>query len=406
MIRNRILAGRLLSATVNQSSSRHAPTTVQCSNKLFHAAPLTKSPATASTDWKDWFPPGPLNSCPWDKNPKTAWLQPLKDPAVDYPTRHAIQLLQDFYRGGGARASVFNVITTTRCNMHLQQMLEMQKSSRKDAPAILHRANALVQTMQLFDESLLQRAAAMERGEQVSRPQYLLPHPDAKTYQYLLRLYADTPSMTREVPDAALEIVRHLQSLFDATRDSSLQPKAAHYNCVLSAWLHCKDWQKAAHAAQVFLQDMTNDTRDASSFVLFFKLCTMQDKQLDVTKKELGGLVALEVWQQVVAFDDHVPLKSHAYVHFLQAIRHLSLDHKMRAAYFHACFQRAVTHGKVNTYLINELIVHCKSPRVFENFLGQYKYQTLGMKPAVAAQAYWKLIPDAWKCNADFEPIR
>ena len=371
--------------------------------------------STSSTDWKDWFRPGPRHGCPWDTNPVTAWLQPLDDEALDISTRHAVQLLQEFYKTGG-RPRTMDIITTQRCNALLQKLVDysMSTSSLQDTGA-RHRADAILQAMQLFDETRLARAHS--QSPPPPRIEYLFPHPNIQTFNLVLRVFANSPSTTRAVPDRALELCQALQHWHQvlADNDSSYQPITAfHYNCVLNAWRLCREsWQTPAHAARVFLEEMTPTTRDSSSFVIMFKICAQAQYPQQETvppavkeqqqAKELGGLVAIKIWQDVVADDESLELKSHVYTHFCQAIRDLALDHPLRAEYFRLAFQRAVRHGKVNAYLINEFMVHCKSPKIYNEFLGEVRRRTdtTGMSPTQAAKAYFRVIPESWRRYAD-----
>ena len=378
-----------------------------------------ESSISSTTNWQDWLIPGPLYSSAWERpEDEDAWLQVLDHKPLDYQSRHLIQLLQEFYKSGG-RPRTFDIATTKRCNAVLQELANNALTS-----GVLHRADAILKTMHLFDEAANRHTqSTLETVHTSTRVVMHLPRADIETYNTIFIILASISSGTRYYPERALEICHYMQNQYQTYGEIALKPNALHYNSVLNAWLKCTCpivWStKPVHAAKVFLQEMTTETRDTSSFVSIFKICAhtqyydranktqqpqeqqQQQQSPDSVQRarDVGAQVAIKVWETVMD-DCKLDLSPHVYTHFLQAIRSLPAELPMRAQYFKACFQHAIHRGKVNVFLINEFIVHCKSAAVFNEFLGKYQQKTRGMNPTKAAKFYFEhCIPKEWRVN-------
>jgi hypothetical protein len=340
---------------------------------------------------------------PWSK--RKEWLQPLDHAPADYSTRHVVQLLQGLYN----QESSMDRITTERCNGVLQKLLFTQASTGR-----AHRSNAILRTMQLFEN--------MNMNINIHSAE--LPTPTAETYNTVLKIHAQEQVMmvvdvdnnndntTKnnqqvqvQVALRAEEIVQHMQNCYQQGV-LDLNTHAFHWNMVLQCWSNSQHWEKPIHAAKVFLQMCQDQVADKSSFLIMFRICMHQPNQTftSKTQEQLGGNVAIKVWQDTMEEDtpttSSIDLNSHVYAHFLQAIRPLQ-DSPLRQEYFGACFDRACKYGKVNTVILREFLVHANSPTLFYQYFEPFQHQIKNLHPAKASQVLFECIPSSWTEHAD-----
>jgi hypothetical protein len=369
-----------------------------------------------STDWKDWFSAAEYTS-PWevenswlDNNPTSVDFAP-----ADYATRHLIQLLQELYHAG--RPLSDDRITTERCNHALQLLLNMNEIQGRAA-----RADAILQTMELFDAYHSSSIADVDQASSSSssrrrqqQPQKLpleIPKPNRYTYNTLLQLYARTQG-SRSIPVRCQELVEKMAWRYHHLGELDMKPHAFHTTQVLLAWKECTDWDKAAHAAKIFLEKRLEGTVDVTSYVTLLRICG--HNHANDKAALLGANVAVKLWQVVMeegssdSGNQSMPsgggptvedLPSHFYAHFLQAIRCLPAG-SMREYYYDACFAAACQHGKVNNIILNEFKGHVNSPKVFGHWLAPYKDLVRGKPPKQAADILFEHIPAEWKARAD-----
>lgn len=412
---------------------------------------------TNNNDWKDWFSPVEYVS-PWqdnnNNNNTNSWLQPLDFPPADYATRHLIQLLQELYHQG--EPASFDRVSVQRCNRVLQQLLDTKDMMQGRAA----RADAILQTMELFDSgpttttavgfsptaatttrtSTVTRnsAGAQQQQQQQQRPTRLpfdIPKPSRETYNTVLKLYAAskmadsasssaTPVVSTRhcIPDRCQALVHKMTWRYQHLGELDMQPTAFHWNQVLIAWRDAnRDWDKAAHAAKIFLEQRAGGRVDVSSYIITLLVCRWGQDKGNEKAALLGANVAVKLWQQVMeeaivqtngngsSNDNYAiaagptieQLPSHFYAHFLQAIRSLPNGSHLRDTYFDACFAKACQNGKVNTIVLNEFLVHAHSPKVFGRWLGRYKDSVRGKSATEASQIYFAEIPSEWKAHAD-----
>jgi hypothetical protein len=362
----------------------------------------------SSTDWKDWFSATEYKS-PWE----SSWLEPLDFAPADYATRHLIQLLQELFHAG--RPLSDDRITTERCNHALQQLLKMNEIQGRAA-----RADAILQTMELFDAyasspSSTYAATKTTTAEKSSQHQQRLPleipKPNRETYNLVLQLYART-SGSRKVPNRCQELVEKMEWRYRELGELDMKPHAFHWVQVFLAWKECTDWDKAAHAAKIFLVKRTEGLVDVTSYITLLRICGHNHPNEKAAM--LGANVAIKLWQVVMEnvgdkSDNNAAmaggptvedLPSHFYAHFFQAIRCLAPG-SMRESYYQTCFAAACKYGKVNAIILNEFYVHVNSPEVFGKWLGPYKDHVRGKSAGQAADIMFSCIPPEWKARAD-----
>jgi hypothetical protein len=366
-----------------------------------------------STDWKDWFSAAEYTS-PWEN--ENSWLDQypvsLDFAPADYATRHLVQLLQELFHAG--RPLTYDRITTERCNHALQLLLKMNEIQGR-----AFRADAILQTMELFDTyqastivgadpASLPSSSRQQRQRQHKLP-LEIPKPNRFTYNTLLQLYARTRG-SREIPLRCQALVEKMEWRYRVLGELDMKPHAFHWDQVLLAWKECTDWDKAAHAAKIFLEKRSEGLVDVTAYITLLRICGHDHANEKAAL--LGANVAVKLWQVVMEETDgshSVPsvgptvedLPSHFYGHFLQAIRCLPTG-RMRDYYFDACFAAARKNGKVNAVIINEFIVHVNSPKVFfGQWLAPYKDRVRGKPPKQAAGILFECIPAEWKARAD-----
>jgi hypothetical protein len=363
----------------------------------------------SSTDWKDWFSAAEYTS-PWEN--ENSWLDDnptsIDFAPADYATRHLIQLLQELFHAG--RPLSDDRITTERCNHALQLLLKMNEIQGR-----AFRADAILQTMELFDayrsSSIVDTDQATSSSRQQQRQQHEklpleIPKPNRYTYNTVLQLYARTRG-SREIPMRCQELVEKMEWRYRQLGELDMKPHAFHWDQVLLAWKECTDWDKAAHAAKIFLEKRSEGLVDVTAYITLLRICGHDHANEKAAL--LGANVAVKLWQVVMEKNDgDMPsggptvedLPSHFYAHFLQAIRCLP-NGSMREYYYDACFAAACKYGKVNAVILNEFIVHVNSPKVFGHWLAPYKDLVRGKPPKQAADILFGYIPADWKACAD-----
>jgi hypothetical protein len=369
-----------------------------------------------STDWKDWFSPAEYTN-PWEN--ENSWLDhnPVDFEPADYATRHLVQLLQELFHTG--RPLTGDRITTDRCNYVLQLLLKKNEVQGRAA-----RADVILQTMELFDtyhsptivDTDPSSSSSSPSLRQQQKPQQLQPHrlpmeipkPNRYTYNTLLQLYARTRG-SRDIPLRCQALVEKMEWRYRVLGELDMKPHVFHWNQVLLAWKECTDWDKAVHAAKIFMEKRAEGLVDVTAYINLLRICGHD--HVNEKAALLGANVAVKLWQVVMEEenDGNKPsggptvedLPSHFYAHFLQAIRCLPAG-SMRDYYYNACFAAACKHGKVNAVIIHEFIVHVKSPKVFYQWLAPYyKDRNHEMPPKQAAGTLFEYIPAEWKARAD-----
>jgi hypothetical protein len=366
----------------------------------------------SSTDWKDWFSAAEYTS-PWEN--ENSWLDhnpvSLDFAPADYATRHLVQLLQELFHAGQPLTD--DRITTERCNHALQLLLEMNEIQGR-----AFRADAILQTMELFDtyhsstivDADPESSSSSLRQQQRQRlqPRKLsleIPKPNRYTYNTLLQLYARTRG-SREIPLRCQALVQKMEWRYRVLGELDMKPHVFHWVQVLLAWKECTDWDKAAHAAKIFLEKRAEGLVDVTAYITLLRICG--HNHANDKAALLGANVAVKLWQVVMEEEsEHAAggptvedLPSHFYGHFLQAIRSLPPG-SMREYYFDSCYAAACKHGKVNDVIINEFIVHVNSPKVFGQWLAPYKDRIRGKPLKQAVGILFRCIPVEWKARAD-----
>jgi len=354
-----------------------------------------------SPHWRDWFSAAEYEN-PWDAaSPR---LQPLDFAPADYATKHIIHLLQQFHRHG-------NRVTTEQCNTALTNLLELLPQTNRvleEADAlrtrqIAERANAILENMELVDDMNHQQSLLKSR-----RPRHF-PKPNRDTYNTVLVIFSRTAG-PRSVPQRAADIVERMEKRYSKRHELEMKPVNFHSNCVLLAWKNCQDWERPVHAIRWVLEKAAKDPAlvDNSSYIHLLRICALNHS--DRKSAVLGASVAVKLWQELFERDpaaqpQQLPitgggLQSHFYSHFLQAIRSFEAG-RMRDKYYAACFARAIEHGKVNRFVLQEFFLHVKDNTTFDQFLAPYRNAVAGMNADDAVQKILQLAPADWKLNAE-----
>jgi hypothetical protein len=387
-----------------------------------------------STDWRSWLTPAEYEN-PWDSSSSNSrrFSGPLLMRTVDCATKHVIAQLQTFHH-------FEQHVTTELCNAMLRNLLDLlpPPSTSNSSPhhhaqrpvspmhatntvLIAERARAILENMQLL-ETVMNPSLVSSSSLRVPRA---LPKPNRETFNTVLLVYARTLAPDRTMADEAAALVRYMQHCYQTRHALELKPVNFHVNCVLLAWMHSGDADKAKLAWQWLLEHASASRYeaaslvDASSYIHVLRICAYGRASTTTANGNVGATVAIQLWQAMFEQDEHhrhskhgshyhrlpvhVPenLPSHFYSHFLQAIRPLPVRSAQRHTYYAACFQRACTMGKVNLYVLQDFFVHVKHPAVFEHFFGPYRNQIHGQSADQAAQHLMQLIPAEWTVHAD-----
>jgi len=401
-----------------------------------------------SPDWRDWFSAAEYEN-PWDAS--SPRLKPLDFAPADYATKHIIHLLQQFHNSSSSSSSsntLINRVTTEQCNSALKNLLDLlpplnsnkrESSSLKETDTairtqrIAERADAILENMELVDDVLTATSQQNDSNQEpsISSPNHqkrlprLPPKPNRDTYNTVLQIFSRTAG-SRKVPQRAAEIVERMELRYAQRHELELKPVNFHWNCVLLAWKNCiddDDWEKPVHAIRLILEKAAQDPNlvDNSSYIHLLRICALhhhhhnQQSQgsnsaaaaaTSLKASKLGASVAVKLWQELFERDggNALPvtgeLQSHFYSHFLQAIRALDAG-ILRQTYYAAAFQRAVDHGKVNRFVLQEFFLHVQDPKVFDRFLGPYRGAVAGMKANEAVQTILELVPPEWTRHAE-----
>lgn len=415
-----------------------------------------------SPNWRDWFSAAEYEN-PWDAS--SPRLKPLDFAPADYATKHIIHLLQLFHSSSSSSSSsntLTNRVTTEQCNSALKNLLELlpplhnnnRESSSSSSPPkesdtalrtqrIAERAYAILENMELVDDFLsaatqhrhTQRTSHQETStsspllvidshHRQKRLPRLPPKPNRDTYNSVLQIFSRTAG-PREVPQRAAEIVERMEWRYAQRHELELKPVNFHWNCVLLAWKNCiddDDWEKPVHAMRLIMEKAAQDPTlvDNSSYIHLLRICALHHHHnqeshgndsavaaASLKASKLGASVAVKLWQELFERDGGKALpvtgelQSHFYNHFLQAIRALDAGSPLRRAYYAAAFQRAVDHGKVNQFVLQEFFLHVQDPKVFDRFLGPYRGAVTGMKATDAVQTILELVPPEWTRHAE-----
>jgi len=390
--------------------------------------------ATTDSDpihWRDCFPYPAEYVDPWSSSATsfsdatsssstttlTTVLPSISPSSLDVSTRFLLELLQDFYTKGTVDGN-HNRATTERCLVALKQLLQQQTKERNETEkrqnsmALLMRADAILQAMQLF-----YHIPQLKR-----RVPFALPRPNLETYNTVIQLFVQAPSThSIRFPHRLHAIVQGMEERYREQGAIDLRPTPFHWNSVLLSFLHCDEEDAALslevpiEAAKVFLKFFQKEGEaDPSSYVHFMRLC-MKHAGRGENAGLLAAQVAIKVWQETIEKMDAEQtdltgnlnarvinqLPSHFYAHFLQAIRPLPVSSEWRQPYFRAGLQRAINFGKVNAVVLQEVMVHGKSAALWHEFFGPYQKQIQHLNPRKAAQRLFELVPKDWTRHAD-----
>lgn len=374
-----------------RTTSRHCrrfwPTFEPCLARTTTTFTSRRTLTTVTEDgWRDLLslngvPPGVIFDNPWDTG--STRLANLSDPVADTVTRHVIQLLQELYLTGRPRSA--DRITTERCNTVLQRLVSIADSS--------DRAHAILELMRLFRRDPTSQRQPME-----------FPFPDRDTYRHVLQIDSSRNGGGR--PWRTHALVEEMERRYREEGELALKPHAFHWNCVLLAWKETDDWEKSVHAARVLfdLHEKDRQILNVTSYMTVLRICAHQ--HANEKAAVLGANVAIKLWQIVIEAgemmkEDILDFPSHFYSVFLQAIRCLPNDNDLRWQYFGRCFGRACQQGKVNAVVLNEFLVHSRSRRLSDTYLGEYKEQVRGLSPEDAVKVLMQKIPSSWTERAD-----
>lgn len=311
---------------------------------------------------------------PWEGT--NSWIKPLEGLSqLDIQTRHVLQLLQELHQH--KRPLSFNEVTTDRCNTVLN-LLFPNDNRITNTEARSDRAHAIVQAMQLFED---------DEHPRMERRAYPWPAPDRETYRVVLHLDSRTVGPAR-IPERALDLVWHLQELYETRGQVQFKPHGFHWMCVFYAWKECTDVNKAKRALELLLQ-LREDERvelNDTAYLTVLRLCAASPG--DAT---IDGVVQL--WGSM----KETELISHYYSAFLQVFR--SLPNQTRLPLFEECFQQACRFGKVNKVILNEFLVHSKWQSLIAKYFGDYPIS--GLPPKEAVQVLVRSVPSLWTQHAD-----
>jgi hypothetical protein len=399
---------------------------------------------SGSTDWRSWLTPAEYEN-PWDASSSSRRFSgPLLLRTVDCATKHVIAQLQTFHH-------FEQHVTTELCNAMLRNLLDLlpppatshsphhnHAQQRHVSPMhatntvlIAERARAILENMQLLDAVMSPNLASSSSSS--LRVPRALPKPNRETFNTVLLVYARTLAPDRTMADEAAALVRYMQHCYQTRHVLELKPVNFHVNCVLLAWMHSGDVDKAQQAWQWLMEHASTSRQeavslvDASSYIHVLRICIYGHNRRDsdstgttADNGNVGATVAIQLWQAMFeqaeqhrhskhgsSHDHRLPvyvpenLPSHFYSHFLQAIRPLPVRSAQRHMYYAKCFEQACSMGKVNLYVLQDFFVHVKHQAVFEHFFGPYRSQIHGQSADQAAQHLMQLIPAEWTVHAD-----
>ena len=325
---------------------------------------------------------------------------------LDNAVRYAISIMQQFYRFGYSRRP--NFITTDWCDKLLQELAEATEQD----PTAATRADALMQTMQL-----------MMQLDSRSAP-FPLPRPRGETYRVVLEIYRRTPTDSLYWARRARALVHRMETDYRQAVDLYLKPTVVEWNLVLMTCAKSQHPGRAELAVDILLEDMllfyANNPDpeepsspdgtiliDASSLVQVLRACAygIPSERAGV----LGATQAARVWHAIIRDGGlkqrlFPTLPSLVYATFLQSLRHLPPSYR-REYTFQLVWNVCCQLGKVNMYVIQEMILHCKPQALLIRCLGGDRFNPLdsvkGLSARDAAIKLERLLPKKWTEKAD-----
>lgn len=347
----------------------------------FHKRPLLLATSSRRLSFVQNLLGSPIGfESPWEAT--NSWIKPLEGQQIlDIQSRHVLQLLQEHYQH--KRPLSFDEVTTDRCNAVLNLLFSNGIHNTNDSRVFTHtersdRAHDIMQAMQLFDE--YPRTAG-------DRRLCAWPAPDRETYRAVLHLDSRTAGPAR-IPERALQVVWHLQDLYETRGQVQFKPHGFHWMCVFYAWKECTDEDKAQRALELLFklrQDERVELND-TVYLTVLRLCAASPDEATIEG-------AVQLWN----FLKDKELISHYYSAFLQVFRYL--PNKKRVPLFEECFQQACHLGKVNQVILNEFLVHAKWQSLIAKYFGAYPIS--GLRPKQAVQVLVRSVPSSWMQNAD-----
>ncbi len=290
-------------------------------------------------------------------------------------SRHLLQLLQELYQH--KRPLSYDHVTTDRCNAVLHHLFSHKMNDRVfHHPDRSDRAHAILQAMQWF-----------EQYPHTDRRPCAWPTPDRDTYRAVLHLDSRTAGPAR-IPERALQVVWHLQHLYETRGHVQFKPHGFHWMCVFYAWKECTDENKAQRALEL-LFELRQDERvelNDTVYLTVLRLCATSPNETTIDG-------AVQLWSNLKDQE----LISHYYSAFLQVFRYL--PNKSRVPLFEECFQQACHFGKVNQVVLNEFLVHSKWQSLIAKYFGEYPIA--GLRPKESVQVLVRSVPSSWMQNAD-----
>eukprot|EP00550_Attheya_septentrionalis_P009219 CAMPEP_0198286668 /NCGR_PEP_ID=MMETSP1449-20131203/5684_1 /TAXON_ID=420275 /ORGANISM="Attheya septentrionalis, Strain CCMP2084" /LENGTH=375 /DNA_ID=CAMNT_0043984453 /DNA_START=327 /DNA_END=1454 /DNA_ORIENTATION=+ len=319
-------------------------------------------------------------------------LEPLDDnPALDRSTRFLIELLDELDMGVRLHK---DRATTARCNRALEQLL-MEEKDLKGRKARTKRADAILRRMETF-------LFSTRNDNEVLK--YPLPYPNSRSYQLVLRLYADTIGLKRNA-QRAHELVTHMEE----SGLLELKPTIVEWNDVLSAWAISTDSDKAYHAAKLLDQlsgggehenngvvDRRYAMADASSYGHVLRACAFSDATQNWTQRsqKLGAEIAVRTWEQF--FSTTLKPTSYMYSFYLQACLYIP-NATRRDKLVKDAFQDCCDRGLVNIHILRNL-EKSTSPDLYQSLLAPYidTKLTTNVKVNVNDKARLEQLPGEW----------
>ena len=142
---------------------------------------------------------------------------------------------------------------------------------------------------------------------------------------------------------------------------------------------------------------------DQSSLVHLLRMCVPSPNSSSVEQARLGSSVAIKVWDSIIENNTtDIPLMPHVYAHFLQAIRPLPPQSKVREEYFDKCLAKAIYNQSVNVHILKEFIINA-SPRLYSKYFIKFKGTLGNKKGQEAAELLMQLVPASWSARANVD---
>jgi PP-loop superfamily ATP-utilizing enzyme len=368
----------------------------------------SSSSSHAMINWHQVFPPTEFVN-PWETH---YFASPLSNADLDNKIRHAIATLQQFYRAGYRKVPAF--ITPAMCKTLLDALIASPSSSTKDssndtsnkkndkeedvndiqdsaASAQADRADALLRTMQLMNT--LHAASAP----------FVLPRPNGAIYRSVLEILAHCQHKhnTLEWAHRARSLVQRMQQDYRQQADLYLRPTVVEWNLVLMACAASTHPDRAALAVDILRTDMGVLDADGMPAVTIDLSTVLHVLRACNTGTVQGAEYAVQVWHTLL----HDPalrqrlwptLPAAVYSTALRCFRYLppSLE---REHLFQQTWHFACMYGRVNVYVINEMLIHAKPLAIVVQAMGEERLRAVrGLHPQEASERLERMLPQEW----------